>query len=124
MGEIPIDPVCGMTVDKAAAAGSLDYDGNTYYFCSSHCLQSFRQDPQRFLTKGRNPTVKEGVEAELHDHRSAPSLTVGSPQAIEYTCPMHPEIVRDTRAVVRFAGWRLSREPSHWKTKRTLSSST
>lgn len=29
-----IDPVCGMTVDPATAAGKFDYEGQTYYFCS------------------------------------------------------------------------------------------
>jgi Cu+-exporting ATPase len=47
---VEIDPVCGMEVDPATAAGSFEYRGVTYYFCSEGCLQDFREDPQRFLT--------------------------------------------------------------------------
>jgi len=32
------DPVCGMKVIPAQAAGSLQRDGQTYYFCSQHCI--------------------------------------------------------------------------------------
>ena len=30
-----IDPVCGMTVQPATAAGSYEYQGKTYYFCAN-----------------------------------------------------------------------------------------
>lgn len=36
-----IDPVCGMQVDPARATGSINQDGETYYFCSAGCLQKF-----------------------------------------------------------------------------------
>jgi xanthine dehydrogenase accessory factor len=45
-----IDPVCGMTVDVAAARYRTTLDGRTYYFCSSGCLQRFTTDPAPFLT--------------------------------------------------------------------------
>ena len=35
------DPVCGMTVDPARAAGHVDHDGTTYYFCSNGCVARF-----------------------------------------------------------------------------------
>ncbi|MBK9439174.1 MAG: YHS domain-containing protein [Chloracidobacterium sp.] len=35
------DPICGMQVMAATAAGSLNQDGDTYYFCSTACLQKF-----------------------------------------------------------------------------------
>jgi Cu+-exporting ATPase len=44
-----IDPVCGMTVDPDNAAGSYEYNGKTYYFCSPHCVNRFRKDPESFL---------------------------------------------------------------------------
>ncbi len=34
-----IDPICGMTVNPATAAGSFNHAGKTYYFCSAGCLQ-------------------------------------------------------------------------------------
>ena len=46
------DPVCGMDVVPETAAGSVDHDGRTYYFCSRHCVEKFRADPARFLADG------------------------------------------------------------------------
>src|ERR1051325_7202609 len=69
-----VDPVCGMTVDPANAAGSFEYQGKTYYFCNTHCLHRFQKDPESFLQKtDPKPVTKAG----------------------KYTCPMHPEIIRD-----------------------------
>lgn len=79
-----IDPVCGMTVEPAKAAGSHDHDGKTYYFCSTHCVDKFKKDPQQFLKK------KEASVA----HKTPPGAHApGSPNT--YTCPMHPEIRQD-----------------------------
>jgi uncharacterized membrane protein YraQ (UPF0718 family)/YHS domain-containing protein len=39
------DPVCGMTVDRAKAT-VLSYDDSTFYFCSDHCRDAFRDDPR------------------------------------------------------------------------------
>jgi P-type Cu+ transporter len=38
-----IDPVCGMTVDEAAARSAVR-NGQTFYFCSEHCRQRFLSD--------------------------------------------------------------------------------
>jgi P-type Cu+ transporter len=67
------DPICGMDVQPESAAGSHVHDGETYYFCSTHCLETFRADPDKYI---------EPPEA------SHP-LTDSSAW---YTCPMHPEI--------------------------------
>ena len=69
-----IDPVCGMTVNPATAAGHADYQGKTYHFCSQHCVHAFRADPEKFLGKK--------IAAAPAD------------SAAQYTCPMHPEIVQ------------------------------
>ena len=44
-----IDPICGMTVNPATAAGSFDHAGKTFYFCSAGCLQKFIAQAQDFL---------------------------------------------------------------------------
>jgi Cu+-exporting ATPase len=82
-----IDPVCGMTVDPASAAGSVVHAGKTYYFCSTHCVQKFRANPETYLAP-RPPAglVQLGSIAPTVEHASA---------AAEYTCPMHPEVVSD-----------------------------
>ena len=45
------DPVCGMSVDPAKAAGSLEWewDGKTYYFCSASCKRRFAEAPETFI---------------------------------------------------------------------------
>ena len=42
------DPVCGMTVDRSKAV-SKEFAGETYYFCSIHCLHAFEADPDKYL---------------------------------------------------------------------------
>jgi Cu+-exporting ATPase len=76
-----VDPVCGMTVDPARAAGSVEHDGRTYYFCSPHCVQKFRANPAAYL--GKAPAREE-----------CPS-GAGAPAAAEYFCPMDPDVVSD-----------------------------
>ncbi|MGB7070652.1 MAG: heavy metal translocating P-type ATPase [Pyrinomonadaceae bacterium] len=71
-----VDPVCGMTVAPETSAGKYDFEGETYYFCSTGCLNKFKQNPATFLREKK----AEILEAE--------SL------GVEYTCPMHPEIVQ------------------------------
>jgi xanthine dehydrogenase accessory factor len=44
-----IDPVCGMTVDVADARYRTVHEGQTYYFCSAGCLESFEADPSKYL---------------------------------------------------------------------------
>lgn len=46
--EKAIDPVCGMTVDSATAAASIEYEGTTYYFCSQPCAASFEANPAKY----------------------------------------------------------------------------
>ncbi|MFC1934009.1 permease [Chloroflexota bacterium] len=46
--QLAIDPVCGMNVetDKATKA---EYGGEVYYFCCSHCQQTFENAPEKYL---------------------------------------------------------------------------
>lgn len=48
--EMAKDPVCGMDVDPATAAGSSEYKGKTYYFCAVSCKKSFDEDPEKYLS--------------------------------------------------------------------------
>ena len=91
-----LDPVCGMTVDPAKAAGAFDYKGTKYYFCSKHCLHSFSGDPERYLNK----KAGGAAHAQHGAHHVTPVQIVGKPAAhkgpakSQYTCPMHPEVVQ------------------------------
>ena len=69
-----VDPVCGMSVDPAKAAGSHEYKGKTYYFCSPSCLAKFKASPGRYTGEESAPPA-------------APQRT-----DVVYTCPMHPEV--------------------------------
>ena len=80
-----VDPVCGMTVDPDHAAGSFEYKGTTYYFCSTHCLHRFRENPESFLS----PAVPQPIGITRTPKAPPPKA------AQKYTCPMHPEIIRD-----------------------------
>ncbi|HEY3224744.1 MAG TPA: heavy metal translocating P-type ATPase [Pseudolabrys sp.] len=68
-----IDPVCGMRVDAHNAKHRADYQGRTYYFCSSGCRTKFGADPKKYLGERKAEPVPEGTI---------------------YTCPMHPEITQ------------------------------
>jgi YHS domain-containing protein len=43
------DPVCGMKVDRDKAV-SKELGGETYYFCSNHCLHAFEADSDKYLS--------------------------------------------------------------------------
>jgi Cu+-exporting ATPase len=72
----PRDPVCGMT-PKADTPHRHVHAGQTYRFCSARCVEKFRAEPQRYLAP---------VE---------PSEPKPAAAGTKYTCPMHPEVVRD-----------------------------
>lgn len=38
-----IDPICGMKVAPETAAGKLEHNGETVYFCSNGCLEKFKK---------------------------------------------------------------------------------
>lgn len=89
-----------MTVNPLSAAGSLEYNGQTYYFCSQHCLHKFREDPERFLAGGPSSMAH-------HQHEATPAPAPVQGEKIEYTCPMHPEVVRDAPGFCPICGMAL-----------------
>ena len=42
------DPICGMQVEELDAAGQSEYEGKTYYFCSTGCKAKFEADPAEY----------------------------------------------------------------------------
>ena len=44
------DPVCGMNIESDEAAGTIEYEGKTYYFCSQTCHDAFAGDPGSYAT--------------------------------------------------------------------------
>jgi P-type Cu+ transporter len=93
------DPVCGMTVVIKPDTRHADFGDRTFHFCSGKCETKFNADPW-FYASGR-------AEGRV---KAAPANT-------QYTCPMHPEIVRDAPGPCPICGMALepmlpSDEPS------------
>jgi len=77
------DVVCGMDVLEDSKFQSKHHY-ETYYFCSEHCKQKFDTSPDNYLhTKDKLST--ENCPEGSCDIKS--TLT-------QYTCPMHPEIIK------------------------------
>jgi Cu+-exporting ATPase len=54
------DPVCGMTVDIAAARDkglATEHDGREYVFCGKGCMLDFGEDPDRYLKADYRPSM-------------------------------------------------------------------
>ncbi len=85
------DPICGMDVEPDRAAGSYVHDGQTYYFCSQHCLAKFIEDPEKFL---KSPEAAHAAHSLGHAHEhAAPSKAKSNEVARSvYVCPMDPEV--------------------------------
>ncbi|THI87143.1 MAG: heavy metal translocating P-type ATPase [Nitrospira sp. CG24A] len=92
-GAAAIDPVCGMTVQPATAAGSYEYQGKTYYFCATSCLTKFRTDPTHYLTPP--------------EQRAPRVMPVPSGGVVEYICPMDPEVLETQPGACRICGMAL-----------------
>ena len=125
-----VDPVCGMTIDPAEAAATVEHEGRTYHFCMTACADRFRAAPERYLGG------EAGSRAEAAAPPAEPGLTYVCPMdpevrqegpgacprcgmalepdyasalgRIEYTCPMHPEVVRTEPGACPICGMALA----------------
>ncbi len=93
------DPVCGTTVAVKPDGRHAEFEGETFHFCSEKCQAKFKADPW-FYASGRAAGQKKAAPAN-----------------VQYTCPMHPEIVRDAPGACPICGMALepmvpSDEPS------------
>ncbi|WP_042246695.1 heavy metal translocating P-type ATPase [Paracoccus sp. PAMC 22219] len=93
------DPVCGMTVAVKPDGRRAMFGDKTFHFCSEKCKTTFKADPW-FYASGRAAGQKKAAPANA-----------------QYTCPMHPEIVRDVPGDCPICGMALepmlpSDEPS------------
>jgi len=78
-----------MTVEPEKAAGRIEHEGTTYFFCSKHCAQAFSADPDKYLASKKNPAPKKSCCGHSHASHAQPAK-----EGVKYTCPMHPEIVQ------------------------------
>ncbi|HEX2833701.1 MAG TPA: heavy metal translocating P-type ATPase [Thermoanaerobaculia bacterium] len=87
-----VDPVCGMKVDPAHAAGKSVHEGKTYFFCALSCKQKFDANPRAFL----DPKA------------AAPSAPM--PEGTIFVCPMHPEVRQEGPGACPICGMALEPE--------------
>src|SRR5437588_11709383 len=80
------DPVCGMSVDPAKAAGKVEHEGKAYYFCSKRCAERFALEQEKFLAAPGTTGMEHGhghghahVRATVHPAREA-TRTAGAPR--------------------------------------------
>ena len=59
------DPVCGMRVDRSRAVAE-EFGGETFYFCSTHCLHAFEMKPGERI--GERSTASEATVADASAH--------------------------------------------------------
>ena len=78
-----VDPVCGMTVDTETAQSAV-VNGETVYFCCPHCKAKYCPSPLTPLPASR-----------------------GEGNHMDWTCPMHPEVVRDKPGACPICGMAL-----------------
>ncbi|HMS08866.1 MAG TPA: YHS domain-containing protein, partial [Pyrinomonadaceae bacterium] len=95
-----IDPVCKMLVMPETAAASYEHEGTIYYFCMPGCKAKFATDPDRYLNNRRDA---ESQSPETHDQSDIPNPN----SQIEFTCPMHPEVVQIGPGSCPFCGMAL-----------------
>lgn len=127
------DPVCGMTVDPAAGKPTAEHGGHLYHFCSERCRSKFTAEPEKYLT-ATDPVCGMRVDRAAAKHFSRhegqgfyfcsagckgkfeaePAKYLGDkpepqamPKGTQYTCPMHPEIVRDKPGACPICGMAL-----------------
>ncbi len=89
MGATLKDPVCCMDVDPDLSPHRHEHGGRTFYFCSAGCAAKFAGDPAYYLLPPQE--------------RPAPTVLTGT----QYTCPMHPEVVRDEPEACPLCGMAL-----------------
>ena len=86
------DPVCGMKVDPARAAGDAEYLGQRYFFCSKSCVTKFKADPARYAHTDDGECEHCAPNVKLPGAKVGAKVDAKVDEAAIYTCPMHPEI--------------------------------
>jgi Cu+-exporting ATPase len=88
------DPVCGMTIDASSAAGTSEYEGETYYFCSPVCKEKFDANPAQFVASEENEKAapvapSNGLTAESNgkDNGSLKNADVMSGRRNDHSTP-------------------------------------
>ena len=116
------DPICAMTVDLNAGKPSYEYDGHVYHFCNPGCRDKFAAAPEDYIeavdpvcgkTVARASArhvakhagqrfyfyaarYQEEFEADPDAYLEGLPTPEPMPEGTLYTCPMCPEVVRES----------------------------
>ncbi len=85
------DPVCGMRVDPAKAAGQSQYQGLTYSFCSLRCKRKFDLNPAQYMQSDTELPLLQPQSVAVPPAAGETKMATSG----KYTCPMHPEVRSD-----------------------------
>ena len=67
-----IDPVCGMQVNPASAAGHSEHAGETFHFCAIGCKERFDSAPHQFVGKEPQPHTP----LQMHSLQGATAIQI------------------------------------------------
>lgn len=112
--ELDVDPVCGMKVDPARAAATVEHAGRTYSFCSARCKATFDAAPSQYAkaaSRGLKGSHVGPVSTDEHGHHAG-VRQVQSSASGDYFCPMHPEVHQAGPGTCPKCGLALEAAPS------------
>jgi Cu+-exporting ATPase len=92
-----------MSVDPATTKHRAAHAGHDYFFCSAGCRDRFIAEPARYVASGLAPGPAPASAA------GAPATTAPAGAEILWTCPMHPQIVRNEPGTCPICGMALER---------------
>ncbi len=93
------DPVCGMVV-KHNSPHKHVWESHEYWFCSAGCRAKFLYNPKQYVVLPRSSPMPAKLTSANAKSSSG-----------KYTCPMHPEIVKDGPGNCPICGMALSPLP-------------
>ena len=108
------DPVCGMEIDPASAAGTAVRNDETFYFCSEHCRQKFLQEGGS--AAATTPNESQGEHSAAETKVAATARKPGK----KYFCPMDEGVESDTPGSCPKCGMALERNPTLREPAKTI----
>lgn len=108
MADAPVihrDPVCGMT-PKPDTPHRTIYDGAEVLFCSAGCKGKFEANPAAYAAPSQ--AHHHHHDYAHHHHADRPTVDPATvPAGAKWTCPMHPEVIKDGPGACPICGMAL-----------------
>jgi YHS domain-containing protein len=71
IGNIVNCPVMNSKFEVKKDTGVIDYKGKSYYFCCSHCVEDFKENPDRHAEAGELP-LRQPTRGEIGKSETCP----------------------------------------------------